>query len=185
MRILGIDPGLLACGYAILEEVTVVGHGTIRPKRTLLSIERHLSILGHLGDLIAEWQPAVLAVEDFVWIPQQGGNPVVGRDAMCKLVGGVFALSLAPPYPILCELLPQSWGAQLLGGKRSHGKEEIAWAVNARLGTRFKGSYHDNHECDAVGLALVVADNIRAQRNDLHYARDYSAIRRKERGRDD
>ena len=178
MRILGVDPGLIACGYAILDDEHVLLHGTIRAKRTLRSTERHLFILSRIQDLIIACKPDVLAVEEFVWIgPQAGGNPVVGRDAMCKLVGGIFAFSLMPPYPTLHELLPQSWGAQLLGGRRSHDKADIAYALNLRLGTNFDGGYHSNHESDAVGIALVALDNINAQQYVTRYSREYTSIR--------
>mgnify|MGYP001609565632 FL=1 len=164
MTLLAIDPGVAYCGYAVLStKEHLETSGTIIPKRLLRGIERHLWLLSKIQDLIRTWQPTVLALEDFVWMTVQNGErPVIGRDSMAKLVGGIEALSLFPPYPLLYEVLSSKWGTQLVGSRR-HTKADIACVVNLRLRTTFRGDFHDNHEADAVGIALVVNDLLMQQ----------------------
>ena len=78
---------------------------------------------------------------------------------MERLIGGIQTLALFPPFPTLVPLLPAKWGKQLFGHAQ-HTKIQIAWTVNQRLGTHFKGDFLDNHSCDAVGIALVAWDNL-------------------------
>lgn len=101
--------------------------------------------------------PSILAYEEFMWRSKDDVQYITGRPAMERLIGGIQALSLYPPYPVLTPLLPSKWGQQLFG-QRSHTKQQIAWTVNARLGTSFKGDPRDNHACDSCGIALVAYD---------------------------
>ena len=160
--VFGVDPGIKHCGWAVLHPgERRAAHGTLRPKGHLRGVDRHLWLLSRLQDLISEWQPGVLAFEEFVWREGEHGEKyVVGRPAMERLIGGIQTLTLYPPYPVLMGLLPSRWGQQLVG-QRSHTKEQVAFAVNCRLGTAFRGDRWDNHAADAVGLALVAADTPR------------------------
>lgn len=162
--VLGIDPGVKASGWAVLTpREQLAASGTIRPKGHLRGIERHLFLLSRIQDLIAQWHPQVLALEDFVWLTSEKDERyVLGRDAMCKLLGGLEALTLMSPFPVLYEMLPQKWGAQLVGN-RKHSKADVARVVNLRLGTAYDGGFYSNHESDSIGIALVALDNIRAQ----------------------
>ena len=130
-------------------------YGTITPK-SIHGIERQLYILSRLQDLIEKYHPDVLAYEEFTW----RGSRVRGRSDMERLIGGIQGLTLQPPFPTVTGLLPQKWGAQLVGYK-SHTKEQVAFCVNARLRTHFRGDLDDNHACDAVGIALVAYDILR------------------------
>lgn len=159
MKMLGVDPGTFYCGYAVLANGAYHLSGTLVPRKTLTSIDRHLWLLSQLQDLLRLHQPAVLAYEEFMWRTSDDEQTryVSGRPAMERLIGGIQTLALYPPYPVLTPLLPSKWGKQLFG-HASHTKQQIAFAVNARLGTRFKGDSRDNHEADAVGIALVAHD---------------------------
>lgn len=170
--ILGIDPGVKNCGWAVLApQEQLVASGTMIPKSTLRGIERQLFILSRIQDIITQWQPHVLALEDFIWLTSEKERYVIGRDAMCKLVGGIEALALMPPFPVLYEMLPQKWGAQLVGS-RTHSKADVARIVNLRLGTAYDGGFFSNHESDSIGIALVALDNIRAQNYIHHYEKE-------------
>lgn len=163
--ILGLDPGTRATGWAVLTATAggsprLLAHGTIIPRSALVGLDRQLWILSHLQDLITEHQPQVLAYEGFTW--RADDNYVVGRSGLERLIGGIQALTLMPPYPVVVELLPSRWGMQLVG-QRQHTKMQVAFAVNCRLGTSFKGDQYDNHSTDAAGLALVALDNRQAQ----------------------
>ena len=163
--ILGLDPGTGKTGWAVLTvrgggSPTLLAHGTLIPRSALIGLDRQLWILSHMQDLITAHPPQMLAYEGFTW--RADDNYVVGRSGLERLIGGIQALALMPPYPVLVELLPSRWGLQLVG-QRQHTKEQIAFAVNCRLGTSFKGDQYDNHATDAAGLALVALDNRQAQ----------------------
>lgn len=162
--ILALDPGTKHTGYAVMRHPeALVTYGTFTPKTSLRGVPRQAWIISKIQDLITEYRPHVLALEEFVWREgEREERYVTGRDGMCKLVGALETLSLFPPYPMLYEMLPQRWGAQLVGS-RQHTKLEVAHAVNLRLGTAFDGSYYTNHASDAVGIALIASDMLRQQ----------------------
>ena len=164
-----VDPGVMHCGYAVLRaDETLVASGTWIPKSTLSSLDRHLWLLSRLQDLLALYQPGVLAFEDYVWRLTEGeGHPLRGRSHMERLIGGLETLALYPPFPVLMPLLPQVWGKQLYGDK-SHSKQQIAWTVNQRMGTSYDGGVYSNHESDAVGIGLVALDTLKRWSHQRH-----------------
>ena len=161
MGILALDPGVRYLGWAVLQTPErLAASGTLIPRSHLRGTDRLLWLLSRVQDLLQEWHPQVLAYESFVWFDdKQGTQYVEGRAAMCELIGGIQCLSLMPPHPVLMWLHPADWG-QALVGQRSHTKEQVAWAVNARLGTSYNGGHQTNHESDATGIALVAQDRL-------------------------
>ena len=161
MSLLGIDPGVIHCGWSILAQGVYVTSGTLIPKKHLTGVDRQLWFLSRVQDVLKEYQPAILAYEEFMWRTSDDGQEryVSGRPAMERFIGGIQALALFPPFPVLSPLLPAKWGQQLFGHVQ-HTKQQIAWAVNQRLGTSFKGDALDNHAADATGIALVAWDNL-------------------------
>ena len=158
---LGIDPGSRHLGWSVLTSTeTLLAAGTMSAKPALAGLERHLWLMSGLQDLIIQYQPDMLAYEEFVWMAKDDEHYVVGRAGLERIIGGLQTLSLSPPYPVLMPLLPSVWGQQLMR-QPSHTKAQIATIVNLRLGTTFKGDHYDNHQCDAVGIALVALDNLR------------------------
>ena len=68
MRILGIDPGLNITGYGLLEVkdnlIKIVEAGVIRPNNKLPFEQRLLELGNELDNVIAQFQPDVMAVEE-------------------------------------------------------------------------------------------------------------------------
>jgi len=125
---------------------------------TLRGLDRHLCLLIQLRELIHGYQPTLIAYEEYTWRSNAREERYLhGRSDMERLIGGIQGFAIQPPYPVLLGLLPQKWGEQLVG-QRSHTKQQVAWAVNARLGTVFQGNHGDNHTVDSVGVALVAMD---------------------------
>ncbi len=162
--ILGIDPGTVHLGWAILLSGKYETSGTLISRRTLTTLDRHLWLVSKLQDLIKQWHPSILAYEEFSWRTSDDGQEryVLGRPAMERLIGAIQALALFPPFPVLFPLLPAKWGKQLFGHER-HTKYDIACAVNMRLQTTFKGDFRDNHSADATGIALIAYDIMQYQ----------------------
>jgi crossover junction endodeoxyribonuclease RuvC len=80
---LGIDPGLATIGWAFLEEVKALDarlleYGTVETSKQLTTSERLLEIEQDMVELIAEFQPAHIAIE----------MPFFGRSI--KAAGGVL-----------------------------------------------------------------------------------------------
>ncbi len=68
MRILGIDPGMGATGYGVLEErdnrLIPLGYGAIKTKAALPLASRLHQIYTQLQAVMAEYKPQVVAVEE-------------------------------------------------------------------------------------------------------------------------
>lgn len=68
MRVLGIDPGLNITGYGILEEsddkMCVIEAGVIRTKANSSMSNRLLEIARELENIIKQFQPSVVAIEE-------------------------------------------------------------------------------------------------------------------------
>ncbi len=68
MRILGIDPGLNITGYGLLEidngEIKIIEAGVVRPKSDQLFEKRLLELGDELDNIIAQFKPDLIAVEE-------------------------------------------------------------------------------------------------------------------------
>jgi Holliday junction resolvasome RuvABC endonuclease subunit len=156
MTILGIDPGVRHTGWALVNDAQrLVDSGTLAPKSTMRGHERHCWTMAHVLALVVGHEPRHVVYEEFVW--RRGEHFVSGRPEMERLIGAIQMLSLLAPYPVVIGVRPAVWGNALLGTSQ-HAKDQIAWVVNQRLGTTFKGDTKDNHESDSCGLALWWCD---------------------------
>jgi crossover junction endodeoxyribonuclease RuvC len=67
-RVLGIDPGTIRTGYALLEENNQSGKaltwGAVTNKRNIPVEKRLLHIYNELDDIMKLWKPTVVAVEE-------------------------------------------------------------------------------------------------------------------------
>ncbi|MCH9614679.1 MAG: Crossover junction endodeoxyribonuclease RuvC [Chlamydiia bacterium] len=61
--VLGIDPGTLSTGYALINDEEILDLGCIKPPRKLPLNDRYLIIFEALEHLIEKYSPTVLAVE--------------------------------------------------------------------------------------------------------------------------
>ncbi|UCH87819.1 MAG: crossover junction endodeoxyribonuclease RuvC [Dehalococcoidia bacterium] len=70
MLILGIDPGLSTTGYGLVllsgDRPQAVAYGTLNAQRRRPLPERLRQIYDGIAGVIADWQPAEVAVEDFL-----------------------------------------------------------------------------------------------------------------------
>ena len=156
-HIVAIDPGTAYCGYAVLTPpATVVVSGTWIPRRSLSQLDCHLWLLSKCQDLLRTWHADLLVYEEFLWPREQSTVANTQRYiALERFLGGLQALALCPPHPVLMPLRPGQWHTSLgiLGSRRT--KEAVAQAVNIRLGTALTGDFYSNHVADALGIALA------------------------------
>lgn len=150
MRVLGIDPGLTRCGYAVLDrrgpgQVAAVALGVVRtsPQRSLP--QRLAELRGELASLVAEFRPHVVSVEHVFF-------QVNVRTAMS--VGQASGLALAEAAAAGCEVAQYTPNQvkDAVAGFGSATKEQVQRMVQVRLGLSAPPRPAD--AADAAALAL-------------------------------
>ncbi len=128
---LGIDPGLTRCGYAVIDgrgpsDVVAVALGVIRTPPADPLPQRLAALRGELAALIAEFRPAAVAVEHVFF-------QVNVRTAMS--VGQASGLALAEAASAGCDVA-QYTPNQVKDAVAGYGgapKEQVQKMVQARL----------------------------------------------------
>jgi crossover junction endodeoxyribonuclease RuvC len=149
-RVLGIDPGLTRCGYAVVDgygpgAATAVALGVIRTPPGD-GVPRRLAMLrGELAALIAEYRPAAVAVEQLFF-------QVNVRTAMS--VGQASGLALAEAAAAGCQVVQYSPNQvkDAIAGWGGATKEQVQKMVQARL--RLESPPRPADAADAAALAL-------------------------------
>jgi len=146
-RVLGIDPGLTRCGYAVVDGrgPTAVSLGVIRTPPTDALPHRLASLRRELAALIAEFTPDVVAVEHVFF-------QVNVRTAMS--VGQASGLALAEAATAGCEVVQYTPNEvkSAVAGWGAAPKEQVQKMVQARL--RLSRLPQPADAADAAALAL-------------------------------
>jgi crossover junction endodeoxyribonuclease RuvC len=148
--VLGIDPGLTRCGYAVLRAgagraITALALGVIRTPPSDALPQRLAELRGELAGLIVEYRPHVVAVEHVFF-------QVNVRTAMS--VGQASGLALAEAAAAGC-IVAQYTPNQVKNAVAGHGgadKVQVQKMVQARLGLSAVPEPPD--AADAAALAL-------------------------------
>jgi crossover junction endodeoxyribonuclease RuvC len=151
-RILGIDPGSRATGYALIEArgpvIRVLCHDQLRPSPSLPFHTRLLWIADGLGALVEEYAPAEAAVEDLF----HSVNP---RSALqLAHLRGAILLELARRKVALFTYAPRAV-KKAVTGVGSASKEQVRAMLERLLHLRLKG--HSVDVSDALAVALCHA----------------------------
>jgi crossover junction endodeoxyribonuclease RuvC len=147
--VLGIDPGLTRCGYAVLEAVgaTVrpIALGVLRTPPTDPLPQRLASLRDELRALIVQYKPHAVAVEQVFF-------QVNVRTAMS--VGQASGLALAEAAAAGCEVAQYSPNQvkDAIAGWGGADKKQVQRMVQARLGLAEVPKPPD--AADAAALAL-------------------------------
>lgn len=149
-RVLGIDPGLTRCGYAVLDgrgpsSARAVALGVIRTPSTDDLPDRLAALRSELVALLTEFRPTVVAVERVFF-------QVNVRTAMS--VGQASGLALCEAASAGCEVVQYTPNEvkQAVAGYGGADKEQVAKMVQARLGLSQMPRPAD--AADAAALAL-------------------------------
>ena len=150
VRVLGIDPGLTRCGYAVLDgrgpaSATAVSMGVIRTPSTDPLPQRLGMLRTEFTDLIAEFAPDVVAVEQVFF-------QVNVRTAMS--VGQASGLALAEAALAGCEVIQYTPNQvkDAVAGWGGAGKEQVQKMVQARL--KLSSLPKPADAADAAAIAL-------------------------------
>jgi crossover junction endodeoxyribonuclease RuvC len=150
LRVLGIDPGLTRCGYAVVDasspgQATAVALGVIRTSRDDDVPARLAALRRELATLLTEYRPAAVAVEQVFF-------QVNVRTAMS--VGQASGLALAEAAASGCDVVQYTPNQvkDAIAGWGGATKEQVQKMVQARLRLARPPSPAD--AADAAALAL-------------------------------
>jgi crossover junction endodeoxyribonuclease RuvC len=146
-RVLGIDPGLTRCGYAVVDATgpVAVSLGVIRTPPSDALPARLATLRRELAALIAEFRPHVVAVEHVFF-------QVNVRTAMS--VGQASGLALAEAASAGCEVVQYTPNEvkSAVAGWGAAPKEQVQKMVQTRL--RLTRPPQPADAADAAALAL-------------------------------
>jgi len=149
-RVLGIDPGLTRCGYAVVDgqgptAATAISLGVIRTPSTDPLPQRLAVLRREFESLIAEYQPDVVAVEQVFF-------QVNVRTAMS--VGQASGLALAEAAIAGCEVIQYTPNQvkDAVAGWGGADKRQVQKMVQVRL--KLKSLPKPADAADAAALAL-------------------------------
>lgn len=168
---MGIDPGLGATGYGVLEaslddRLRVMAVGDLRPPRGLPLAKRLAFLHEGLSALIAAHRPAVAVLEKLFTHHRH-----VTTAAMMGHARGVACLAVQERGVALAEY-PPTQVKKSLTGRGNASKEQVARMVGQWVPV--DGTWSSD-ATDALALALVHAHLMRQQRN-LSYALPHSRL---------
>ena len=149
MRVLGIDPGTRVMGYGVVEErgdsVVAVEYGALTSKERTPIAERLAAIYRDLGDIILQYRPDEVAVE----------QPFVAKNARSALAIGraqaVALLAAAMQHTPASEYTP----AEIKQSVSSYGassKEQVQEMVRLQLG--LSDTPQPKDAADALAVAI-------------------------------
>ena len=153
MRIIGVDPGLSSTGYAVLDDfgrtrVPVEG-GVCRTKASDSLERRLLSIYRDVRDVIEEFRPEAMAIEDLHSRYRNLKTAIVmghARGVVC-LAAGEFSIPVFHYQPTRAK--------NLVTGSGRAGKEQVQRAVAVHLG--LEDQTPNEHVADAFAIAICHA----------------------------
>lgn len=156
VRILGIDPSLVACGWGVVEaqgtKLRHVAHGVIRPNAKAALPARLKEIFETLTDLIGEYDPQEAAVEDVFMNNNAASALKLGQArAACLLAAGTNGLGIG-------EYSPRSVKKSVVGTGTAD-KAQVAHMMNVLMpGCGVKAG----DAADALAIAVCHAHRVSA-----------------------
>lgn len=150
-RGLGIDPGLAATGFAVIECLERGGilcdWGTITTSNDTPSENRLQEIYRGLLELIRQWRPDVIALEDIYMLKAYPRAAIQLGE-----VKGIIALAAAESGTAFMTQKPAEIKRALTGNGRAP-KQQVHAAVRHSLG--LSHAITPDHASDAAAIALV------------------------------
>ena len=151
VTILGIDPGLTVTGYGIIiaegSSHTAAGFGAISPPTKAPHAERLMRIHEGILDIITEYQPREVAIEDFILGYTRAAVAVGEARAAATLAAARSGLPVTLYKPAEVKQFVTSYGRG--------SKEQVALMVQSLLGLTEPPEPHD--AADALAVAVCHA----------------------------
>jgi crossover junction endodeoxyribonuclease RuvC len=151
MRVLGVDPGLGRCGWAVLEgrggRVTAAGYGTITTDGEQVA-PRLAALAARLREVLATHRPEALAIERVFFNANVRTAMTVGQAS-----GVVLLLAAEHGLEVTAYTPPQV--KQAVTGTGSAPKEQVGYMVKALLGLASVPTPADTADALAVALCRL------------------------------
>ena len=148
MRVLGVDPGLGRCGWAVLEgrggRVVAAGYGTVHTDGERVA-PRLATLAARLRQVLAAHRPEALAIERLFFNANVRTAMTVGQAS-----GVVLLLAAEHGLEVSAYTPPQV--KQAVTGSGSAPKEQVGYMVKALLGLAAVPTPADT--ADALAVAL-------------------------------
>jgi crossover junction endodeoxyribonuclease RuvC len=148
MRVLGVDPGLGRCGWAVLEgrggRVVAAGYGTVHTDGEQVA-PRLVTLAARLRQVLADHRPEALAIERLFFNANVRTAMTVGQAS-----GVVLLLAAEHGLEVSAYTPPQVKRA--VTGSGSAPKEQVGYMVKALLGLSAVPTPADT--ADALAVAL-------------------------------
>ena len=149
MRVMGIDPGLGASGWAIVagegEVRSLLASGAIRTKPSTDMAERLLTICNAVRDLVAIHHPEEFAIEDVFLAKDARAAFALGQARGAAMVGA--ALQGLPVYSYTALQVKKA-----VTGNGHASKDQVGYMVIRLLD--LKEALHPADSADAAAIAL-------------------------------
>lgn len=153
-RIIGVDPGLAASGWGVLEysgqRARYLAHGCIETPASQNHAERLLAIFNGIRDVLEEWRPAEAAIETLFFSRNvKSAIPVAeARGALC--------VALAAAGLVVREFTPNAI-KQGVSGVACADKRQVQEMVRMILG--LDAVPRPDHASDALAAAICAANS--------------------------
>ena len=151
MRILGIDPSSIRCGWAILDGDRLVAHSTICTDREVYH-ERVAYIINVIENLVVQHHVTNVACE------RAFRNPKHNTAALQVVVQAIKTWCRQHKYP-LALYSPGQW-KKSVAGKGQASKEDVQQAI----ALYFPGMTGSEHEYDAIAIAIHAQGMLRLEK---------------------
>lgn len=148
--VLGVDPGLTRCGYAVLrrrsaQDMSILSMGTIRTAPSMPLPERLNEIRVEIQGLLEEFRPAAVAAEQVFFQTNVRTAMSVGQASGVVLAtASGFGCEVAQYSPSQVKSTVAGWGGA--------NKEQVGRMIQQRFGLSASPSPAD--VADAVAIAL-------------------------------
>jgi crossover junction endodeoxyribonuclease RuvC len=154
MRVLGVDPGLGRCGWAVLEgrggRARAVGYGTVHTDGEAVAL-RLVELATRLRQVLAAHRPEALAIERLFFNANVRTAMTVGQAS-----GVVLLLAAEHGLEVTAYTPPQV--KQAVTGSGSAPKEQVGYMVKALLGLASVPAPADT--ADALAVALCHLNHV-------------------------
>ncbi len=156
-RYLGVDPGLRRTGYAVIERTSrgpvLREAGVIRSDADLPLSQRVLEIGSGIRDVIEDYAPQVMAIEQVFSL---GRNP---KSALLMAHARGAILMVAAERSVSVVHFPPTHVKKLLTGSGKASKEQMQFAIQNELRIDVVPEPHD--VADAAAIALCMYHSLR------------------------
>ena len=154
-RIIGIDPGLAATGWGVVDcehgKIRYIAHGSIQTRAGQAQAQRLLLIMESLRLVLEEYQPTESAVEILFF-----GRNVSSAIPVAEARGVIFAVLAERGLPVQ-EYRPNAI-KQGVTGVTSADKNQVKEMVRIILG--LTEAPRPDHASDALGAAICAANSV-------------------------